>query len=136
MKEPFLPGIFMARSYHIDIARFAADADRKWVDNLLSAFAIPGVQSARRGVARRISTSGIQHIALVRRLSHDLGVSVDTGVSLAHRLLRSEDTGCSVAAQLELRLDRRAFEREIESRIELAVESIVPARRGRPPMQA
>lgn len=122
----------MARSYHVDIARFAADTDAKWVDNLLTAHAIPGVESARRGVARRISTSAIYHIALVRRLSQNLGVSVDRGVTLARELLLSTADEVAILGYVALRFDRHAFEREIDGRIADAVESIVPARRGRP----
>jgi hypothetical protein len=125
--------MYMPRSYHIGIARFAAGANAKWIDNLLSVHRLPGVQSARQGIARKISAHGIHCIALVRQLSQDLGVSVDTGVSIAPRLLSvGADKPVRVTEHLELRLDREAFESAIDRRIEEGVESIVPARRGRP----
>ena len=37
----------MARAYHTDVIAFAADADAKWIDNLLSRFAIPGVTGGK-----------------------------------------------------------------------------------------
>ena len=122
----------MARTYHVDIARFASASDAKWIDNLLSAHTISGVESARRGVARKISVHGIYEIALIHRLNRDLGVSVDTAVSLAHRLLSGNTTHVSLPGHLELRFDRHAFQREIDRKIGDAVESIVPAQRGRP----
>jgi hypothetical protein len=122
----------MARTYHIDIARFAADAPLKWVDNLLTAHPLKGVESGRRGVARRISVAAIYHIALVHQLNHDLGVSVDTAVSIAHRLLSGTVNHLEISGHLELRFDRFTFQHEIDRRIADAVEAIVPARRGRP----
>lgn len=123
----------MARVYHIDIARFAADADLKWVDNLLSHFDIPGIESARQGLARRISTSGVYHIALIRLLSRDAGMTMANAVALGVRLLTTNEDQVAIGPGLELRFERSAFERRIDSAIAEAVESVSPARRGRPP---
>ena len=65
----------MARYYHLDIAAVAAQADHKWVDNLLSRFDIPGVGSAHQGVARRISTTGVYHIALARLINREMAAT-------------------------------------------------------------
>lgn len=123
----------MARFYHVDIARFAAHADAKWVDNLLSRFDVPGVESARQGLSRRISTDGIYHIALIRRLHRDLGLGTAPAVSLATRLLSTDDARVSLADGLVLQLDVVRFRHEIDAIIAEGVESLAPARRGRPP---
>ena len=126
----------MARHYHVDVARFATGADHKWVDNLLSHFAVPGVEGARQGLSRRISVDGVYHIALIRSLSRDLGMSVSSAVSLAGRLLADrEDARVEVMTGMVLALDRGAFTRRIDLAIAEAVESVAPARRGRPPKQ-
>ena len=122
----------MARSYHVDIARFAADADQKWVDNLLSHFTVPGVEGARQGVARRISIRGVYCLALVRQFTRDLGVPAEKAIVLANLLLTAESEQVRLSPALELRIDRRSFQQHIDARIAEAVESIVPARRGRP----
>src|SRR5215208_4969979 len=101
----------MAKLYHVDIARHAAGADAKWVDNLLSHFAVPGVESRRQGSARRISTHGVQHIALTRVLTRDLGLSVGAAVTVAGQLLGSGEVELPVGHWLRLRFDRQAFER-------------------------
>jgi hypothetical protein len=123
----------MARNYHVDIAVFAADSDRKWVDNLLSHFDVPGVDSAKQGVARRISANGIYIVALTRVLSRDAGMSVDVALAFAQRLLAADSAHAAFAPWLELRIDRHAFQRDTDARIADAVESILPRRRGRPP---
>jgi len=123
----------LARFYHVDIARFAANAELKWVDNLLSHFDVPGVESARQGMARRISTDGIYHISLVRLLNRELGVSVSAAVSLAAQLLDTEAGRLPIGRGLGLELDVGRFRREVDSAIAEGVESLEPARRGRPP---
>jgi hypothetical protein len=122
----------MARSYHVEIARFAADADQKWVDNLLSRFDVPGVDSSKQGLSRRISDVGIYHIALIRVLTAELELSTARAVTLAGQLLAVPGT-VVVADDIELTFDRPSFERRIDARVADAVESIAPARRGRPP---
>jgi hypothetical protein len=122
----------MARSYHVEIARFAAHAEQKWVDNLLSRFDVPGVDSSKQGLSRRISDVGIYHVALIRSLTAELEVSTARAVTLASQLLATPDS-VVVAEDLELAFDRPSFERRIDARVAEAVESIAPARRGRPP---
>jgi hypothetical protein len=123
----------LARQYHVDIARFAASADSKWVDNLLSKFDVPGVEGARQGLSRRISADGIYHIALIRLLNRDLGINVSHAVALAADLLSAEDGGMSLSGDLELRLDGARFRATLDALIAEGVESLAPARRGRPP---
>jgi hypothetical protein len=123
----------LARFYHLDIARFAANADLKWVDNLLSHFDVPGVERSRQGMARRISIDGIYHIVLVRLLNRELGVSVSAAVSLAAQLLDTEAGTVPMGRGLDLELDVGRFCREVDSAIAEGVESLEPARRGRPP---
>jgi hypothetical protein len=123
----------MSRFYHVEIARHAAGADPKWVDNLLSHFSVPGVENAKQGVARRITLSGVYHVALICRLNRGLGVPVASAVLLATRLLASDTTRTVVVPGLELHVDRPALEREVDRRVSEAVESSIPPRRGRPP---
>jgi hypothetical protein len=121
------------RHYHVDVARFAAKADPKWVDNLLSHFDVPGVERARQGLSRRISADGIYHIALVRILNRDLGISTSAAVSLATRLLSIDGPRLALADGLDLQLDIVRLRHEIDAAIAEGVESLAPARRGRPP---
>ena len=125
----------MARLYHVDIARHVTSASHKWVDNLLSHFDIPGVEGGRRGFARRISADGISHIALIRRLTEDLHLGVADAVTLAHRLMHAHSLPVSVGGGLEVRLDLNEFRTKVERAIADGVESVIPARRGRPRKQ-
>jgi hypothetical protein len=126
----------MARNYHVDIAAFAADVDRKWNDNLLSHFDVPGVESENRGVARRLSRDAIRTVILVRALAAGTGMPIDRALSAAARLLETRD-GRAVSASewLALQIDRDAFDADVDRRLAAAVEAVVPRRRGRPPTQ-
>jgi len=126
----------MSRLYHVEIARHAADAEHKWVDNLLSHFDIPGVESRCQGVARRISLDGIHHVALIRRLNRELRIPVAAAVSVACRLLASHSDRETAGSVIVLHLDRAALKHEIDRRVNEAVEVSAPARRGRPPRRA
>jgi hypothetical protein len=125
--------IISLRHYHVDVARFAAKADDKWVDNLLSHFDVPGVERARQGLSRRISADGIYHIALIRVLNRDVGLSTSAAVSLAARLLASNVHRVALAQGLDVELDADGLRAEIDAAIAEGVESLAPARRGRPP---
>lgn len=122
----------MSRSYHLDVARHVAGADRRWVDNLLARFQLPGVESIGQGTTRRISNLGIYHVALVSQLVESLDIPLEAASGLAIKLLAARDDSVSVFGGLELRFDRTAFLDAIDARISEAVESVVPPRRGRP----
>ena len=124
----------MSRSYHIDVARHVAGADRRWVDNLLARFELPGVESAGQGTTRRISNLGIYHVALVSRLVDTVGIPLEAASALATKLLAARgEASLSLFGELQLRFDRAAFVDAVDARIADAVESVVPPRRGRPP---
>ncbi|HEY4217795.1 MAG TPA: hypothetical protein VGM67_11705 [Gemmatimonadaceae bacterium] len=123
----------MARGYHVDVAAHAADADRKWIDNLLSHFDVPGVDGGRQGVARRLTLLGIYRVAMIRRLTRELGLSTSVAVSLAEQLFETDSVHVDLGPHLQVRFDRHAFERDVERATLDAAESLAPARRGRPP---
>lgn len=126
----------MARTYHVDIAQYAAKSDRKWIDNLLSHHTVPGVAGGTQGVARRIGIDGIHHISLIRRLTREAGFATAGAVSIARRLLATDSAHVSLMPGLELEFDRPRFERDVDQLIAEGVEAVQPPRRGRPPGQS
>ena len=119
-------------SYHIDIACFVADVERKWIDNFLSRVGVAGAESPGHGVVRRLTIGAVRHIALTRRLVQDLGLTLERAASLAEALLVN---GGEVRAPsgLTVRLDLARFEADVDRRVAEGVEAVVLARRGRPP---
>ena len=123
----------MSRAYHIDVARHASGTEARWVENLLTRFAIPGVESPGQGTSRRISNIGIYHVALVSRLVRALGISLEAASALAARLLATPGgEPLTVLGELELHFDRAAFIASVDALIAEAAELTVPRSRGRP----
>ena len=129
----FLRRIFYLPIYHVGVVAVATSVDDKWLDNLLARFSLPGVDRSGQGVARRISAVGLRHILLVQRLTRELTVPMSRAVDLAIRALTSSDGVVPLGSGLELRVDIAKLSKEAEDLLAEAVESIVPARRGRPP---
>ena len=123
----------MSRAYHIDVARHASGSEARWVENLLTRFAIPGVESAGQGASRRISNVGIYHVALVSQLVGTMGISLEAASTLATRLLAAPaGEPVPLLDELELRFDRSGFIASVDVLIAEAAELTVPRRRGRP----
>lgn len=121
----------MARAYTVATIGVALSVDPKWVDNVLSHFAISGVFSARQGVARKISATGVLELSLIHKLSETLHVPIETAVGGARIL--AEQGSLEMGGGLSLHLDRNQQLADLEARLEYAVESTPVPRRGRPP---
>ena len=121
------------RSYDVAISSLAIDAPRRWTDNLLSQFALPDVDSDRRGIARRISYPALVRLALIRQLHTRLGIGVGDSIRIASELLDA-NVGCvHERGHLTLSVDRPALERTLDAALAEALESAPAPRRGRPP---
>jgi len=119
-------------AYHIDIACFVAEVERKWIDNFLSRVDVAGAESSGQGVVRRLTLGAVRQIALTRRLVQDLGLSIERAASLAGMLLANRGE-VRVPSGVTVRFDLAAFEADIDRRLADGVEAVVLARRGRPP---
>jgi len=119
-------------SYHIDIACFVADVERKWIDNFLSRVPIVGAESSGHGVVRRLSAGAVRQITLTRRRVQELGLSIERAASLAGSLIDNGGT-VRMPSGLAVTVDLKGFDEHVASRLSDAVEAVVLARRGRPP---
>jgi hypothetical protein len=124
------------RAYTSKTVALALGVPDKWIDNLLSHHAIPGVERGRQGVDRRISDTGVLAIQIVRLLSAELSLSVGRAAELATHALRSRDGATfalSTPSGIALVLPLSKLEQQLRERIVEAVETVGQARRGRPP---
>lgn len=144
----------MARVYDIAVAALAIGVDRKWLDNLTSQHSIPGTEHLARGVARRLAMRTLVTAAIVRDLSRGLGVPVARAVEIAAKVLGGTErehppveplTGAGqpggdrpsieITDSVSLAVDVATIERTIERGLVTAMETVVPRRRGRPPLK-
>jgi hypothetical protein len=137
----------MARAYDIAVAAVAIEVERKWLDNLTAQHSIPGTEHVARGVARRLSMRTLLTAAIVRDLNRGLGVPVARAVEAAGAVLGNDPGGepawgvapaaptpvLRISEAVSLAVDLARLEGEIERRLLVAMETVVPRRRGRPP---
>src|SRR5205814_3020822 len=119
-------------SYHIAAVSVVIGCTERWVDNLLSRCGIDGVESAGRGITRRINQTGLLHVALTHRLATELDIPVARAVSLARQALLSGSHTVVVGAVIEFRIDVSGLERELENRMAEVAHTVQPRPRGRP----
>lgn len=126
----------MHRTYNTKLIALTIAVSPKWVDNLLSHHALPGVSRTKQGVERQVTDDGLLAIEMTRMLARELGVPLSRAAAIARIAIasRSEsplrfvtESGIAVVfplAAIELRLRGRMIE---------AVEAIGRVPRGRPP---
>jgi hypothetical protein len=126
----------MARAYNARTIALTVGQPIKWVDNLLSHHALPGVTRSRQGVQRRVSDEGLLAVELTRILTLDLGVSISRAVELTRTALGSRqgtDVRLSPGSGVTLTLHASEIEERLRQRVIDAIESVARVRRGRPP---
>ena len=129
----------MPRSYSVRLVAFALDCDRKWLDNLLSHYALPGVARGKQGVERRVSDDGLLAIEATRIFASELGVPLSQAVRLARRTIEHRDVSEEVLTTpsgLSLRIPFRSLEARLRQRLVVAIEALGQVARGRPPSRA
>ena len=122
----------MSRAYSVRATALTLGVTPKWVDNVLSHHAVPGVVSARQGVERTVSEVGIRTLELVRVMVQELRVSIPAAVKIASELTASSDATFRTPSGLELRVAVDALDRRIRDRLMDAVEATPRVKRGRP----
>jgi hypothetical protein len=121
----------MPRAYTVATAALALDVPTKWIDNILSHHAVPGVVQQRQGVARKLSVDGLIVLSLITVLIQELGTPVLRAVGIAEVLLRNEGRYESPRG-FTLILDLSTFRTSLLEHLEYAVEMAPLPRRGRP----
>ncbi len=124
------------RSYDIATASIAISSSRKWIDNVVSHYTIPGVTSRARGVERGFSFEAIILLDMTRLLVAELGLPVRRAVDLAVHLREGHGGEIALAGGIRLAIDLDTHTRHIQQRLLQAAESVARPRRGRPPRQA
>lgn len=119
------------RAYDVHASALALGVSRKWLDNTLSHYAIPGVVQSRQGVRRLIPPHALRLLAVALDCL-DAGLTLATSLALAERALR--DGGrVRLSARATLLLDVESIDRQLEYRLVDAVQAAAAPPRGRPP---
>lgn len=126
----------MSRTYTVRAVALAIGVPSKWMDNLLSRHALPGVERSRQGVERRITDEGMLATEVARILNIELGVSMERAAAIARDMMNSRtgsETSFSTPSGLSLHFPVADIERRLRDRIMDALEAMARLPRGRPP---
>jgi len=116
------------------MAALATGKSAKWIDNLLSHHALPGVSGGRQGLERAISMHGMVAIEIVRLATQELGVPISRAVTIATQLLTTDPTGGATRTPsgIVIGFPIQELERRLRERLVEAVEAAPSLPRGRP----
>ena len=125
------------RAYTVATAAVALEMPRKWIDNTLSHFRVPGVHQSTQGVARRLNPHAVLTLAIGLRLIRDLGLPLQVALDLGNRLAQigGPEARITLGEDISIQMNVLAVARAIDSRLAHAVEVTPTPRRGRPPNQ-
>lgn len=119
------------RSYHVATVAASLACSAKWVDNVLSRHALPGVVRARQGISRQVSFEGLVHLAVVQALVSEMGMPTESAVRLAVELCASGGESAR-GSRCAIRVDLERLRSDLALALREAVETAVPPKRGRP----
>ena len=124
----------MARGYTVATVALTLKTSAKWVDNVLSHHAIPGVTQSRQGIARKVTAEGVFQLAVIHRLTESLRMPIPLALEGARVLSQFDEW--EVGSGLSFQLDRILAGELLQQRLDAAVEAAPLPRRGRPPGKA
>jgi hypothetical protein len=105
--------------------------ERKWLDNVLTHYRVPGAPRHKQGIARRLSSESVIILQIAINLMDELGIAIGRGVELATRLAEGRGAFSSPGI-VSLSFDFPALEALVHARLATAVEVVPVPRRGRP----
>jgi len=123
------------RTYSTRVAALAIAVQPKWLDNLLSHFALPGIESGGQGVERRISDDGLLAIEVTRVLADELGMALGIAAVFARALVgqASRDIArVTTASGASVTVSLQDVEQRLRRQLADALESSPRIKRGRP----
>lgn len=122
------------RAYTVAATAVALGVSSKWVDNVLSHHQVPGVQQARQGVTRRVTPAALLTLDIALRLVRALRLPLPQALETARHLIDAREGAIPLSgtASIQIRADVDTLTRDLNARLERAVEMSPTPLRGRP----
>ena len=127
------------RAYTVAAAAVTLKVPRKWVDNTLSHYVVPGVLQRKQGVTRKITPQAVLILEICLELMRTLGVPLHLALEAAKAVAAPDESTTEPTTQLPLgphttlTVDVAAIMRDMNARLANAVEVAPSPKRGRPP---
>ena len=120
------------RAYTIAATAVTLGVTRKWIDNVLSHHRVEGVLHAKQGIQRQVTPIGLLTLEIALGLGRSMNVPIGRALEMSNRLIAAKGGEVAFAPSLTLQADVESVSRQLDDRLEHALEITPIPRRGRP----
>jgi len=106
----------------------------KWLDNVLSHHRVVGVFQERQGISRRLTPAALLTLEIATQLGRAFAIPMGPALEIATHVIQTKGEGIEIpeVPSIRIAVDVDVIARELNVRLERAVEISPTPRRGRP----
>ena len=120
------------RAYTVAATAVTLGVTRKWIDNVLSHHSVEGVLHAKQGIQRQVTPIGLLTLEVALELGRSMNIPIGRALEISNRLIAAKGGEVAFGTSLTLRADVESISRQLEYRLERALEMTPIPKRGRP----
>jgi hypothetical protein len=120
------------RAYTVAATAVTLGVTRKWTDNVLSHHSVEGVLYSKQGIQRQVTPLGLLTLEIALGLGRSMHVPIGRALEMSNRLIAAEGGEVTFGPTLKLRADVESISRQLDYRLERALEMTPIPKRGRP----
>jgi len=120
------------RAYTVTATAVTLGVTRKWIDNVLSHHRVEGVLREKQGIQRQVTPIGLLTLEIALGLGRSMNVPIGRALEMSNRLIAARGGEVAFGSSLELRADIESISRQLNYRLERALEMTPIPKRGRP----
>ena len=120
------------RAYTVAATAVTLGVTRKWIDNVLSHYSVEGVLHAKQGIQRQVTPIGLLTLEIALGLGRSMNVPIGRALEMSNRLIAAKGGEVAFGPAFKLRADVESISRQLDYRLERALEMTPIPKRGRP----
>jgi len=120
------------RAYTVTATAVTLGVTRKLIDNVLSHHKVEGVLYEKQGIQRQVTPIGLLTLEIALDLGRSMSVPIGRALQMSNRLIAAGGGEVAFGPSLKLRADIESISRQLDSRLERALEITPIPKRGRP----
>jgi hypothetical protein len=120
------------RAYTVTATAVTLGVNKKWIDNVLSHHRVEGVLHEKQGIQRQVTPIGLLTLEIALSLGRSMSVPIGRALEMSNRLIAAKGGEVAFGASLKLRADVESISRQLNHRLERALEMTPIPQRGRP----
>lgn len=120
------------RAYTVAATAVTLGVTRKWIDNVLSHHSVEGVLHAKQGIQRQVTPIGLLSLEIALGLGRSMNIPIGRALEMSSRLISAKGEEVAFGSAIRLRADVESISRQLDYRLERALEMTPIPKRGRP----